>query len=48
MLNHSKFWVFLLEIDVQYVDVIYHTDVHWHGHGTVLEKFQKKVSILLN
>ncbi len=37
--NHRQFLAFLSEIDVQYGDMIYHSDVHWLTCGILLEWF---------
>lgn len=38
-LNHQQFQAFRLQIDTQSQDVIYHSDVHWFTHCTLLERF---------
>lgn len=35
VLNHREFWAFLMKIDSQYGDIIYHSDVRWLSCGTV-------------
>jgi len=38
-LNHRKFQEYLKEIDAEYGDVIYHTEVRWLSRGNVLQRF---------
>lgn len=38
-LNHRQFQEFLAEIDSEYSDVIYHSEVRWLSRGRVLERF---------
>lgn len=38
-LNHRQFQTFLSEIEAEYGDVIYHSDVRWLSRGSVLQRF---------
>jgi hypothetical protein len=38
-LKHRTVQVFLQEVDAEYGDLIYHTEVHWLGWGAVLQRF---------
>lgn len=38
VLNHHVLRAFPSEIDAQFGDLIYHSDVRWLSHGTVLER----------
>ncbi|XP_076864060.1 general transcription factor II-I repeat domain-containing protein 2A [Brachyhypopomus gauderio] len=38
-LNHREFRTFLSDIDAEYGDVIYHTDVRWLSRSSVLQRF---------
>lgn len=38
-LNHRQFQQFLLDMDAEYGDVLYHTDVRWLSRGTALKRF---------
>ena len=38
-LNHRQFQTFLSEIDSEYGDVLYHTEVRWLSKGKVLRRF---------
>lgn len=38
-LNHRQFQTFLSEVEAEYGDVIYHSDVRWLSRGSVLHRF---------
>lgn len=38
-LNHRKFKEFLSELNSQYSDIMFHTEVRWLSKGKVLEQF---------
>ncbi|KAI7790569.1 general transcription factor II-I repeat domain-containing protein 2 [Triplophysa rosa] len=38
-LNHREFRAFLSDIDAEYGDVIYHSNVRWLSRGSVLQRF---------
>lgn len=38
-LNHRQFQEFLSELNVDYEDVLYHTEVRWLSRGRVLKRF---------
>ena len=49
-LNHRQFQQFLLDMDAEYGDVLYHTDVRWLSRGNALQRFfslRKEIGIFL-
>jgi hypothetical protein len=38
-LNHRRFQQFLLEVEAEYGDVLYHTDIRWLTRGKLLKRF---------
>ena len=38
-LNHRQFHQYLLDMDAEYGDVLYHNDVRWLSRGTALQRF---------
>lgn len=38
-LYHRRFQAFLSDVDDEYGDILYHSDVHWLSHGSVLQRF---------
>lgn len=38
-LNHREFRAFLSDIDAEYGDVLYHSNVRWLSRGSVLQRF---------
>ncbi|KAL1268622.1 hypothetical protein QQF64_033985 [Cirrhinus molitorella] len=38
-LNHREFLAFLSDIDAEYSDIIYHSNVQWLSHGSALQRF---------
>ena len=38
-LNHRQFQQFLIELETEYTDIIYHCEVRWLSTGNVLKRF---------
>ncbi|GAA6073181.1 general transcription factor II-I repeat domain-containing protein 2-like [Tachysurus ichikawai] len=38
-LYHREFQAFLSDVDAEYGDVLYHSDVRWLSHGSLLQRF---------
>uniref|UniRef100_A0A3B3TV26 SPIN-DOC-like zinc-finger domain-containing protein n=1 Tax=Poecilia latipinna TaxID=48699 RepID=A0A3B3TV26_9TELE len=38
-LYHREFQAFLSDVDADYGDILYHSDVRWLSHGSVLQRF---------
>jgi hypothetical protein len=38
-LDHRQFQQFLLEIEANYGDVLYHTEIRWLNRGKLLKRF---------
>lgn len=38
-LNHSNFRQFLIDVEAQYQELLYHTEVRWLSRGRILNRF---------
>jgi hypothetical protein len=38
-LNHRKFQQFLLEVEAEYGDMLYHTEIRWLSRGNLIKRF---------
>jgi len=39
VLNHRQFTTFLSDLDTEYGELLYHTEVRWLSRGNVLRRF---------
>ena len=37
-LNHREFREFLKDLEIEYGDVVFNTEVRWHGRGAMLKE----------
>lgn len=38
-IDHGEFHTFLSDVDAEYRDILYHSNVHWLSQGSVLQCF---------